>query len=134
MTGVWLGCAIRLTFSIKGAEQIVVNIPVNVITHKKIEGPIVVVIKPKCTGGETVVIDSGFSRDINKATVTLSAEEVIWTDRCEIDVNVTVVVVIGGSSTDAINGDVQARRIRDVCEGAVSVVLIQSCSRLTCFC
>src|SRR6476660_9130468 len=69
---------VGFVLSVKRAELILFNRPVDVVCYKQVELAVVIIIKPNGTGREARIANAGPGRDIRKLAATDVAKEMIW--------------------------------------------------------
>jgi len=98
-----LWCAIGLILPVKRAELVLLNGPIDVIGYKEVELAIVVIVEPYCAGRERRIADSGSGGDIGKFPVPRLRKKVIWSNAGNINVFVTIVIIVGRRDSNAVH-------------------------------
>ena len=129
LTGVGFRGTIRLICAVKGTEYVVLYSPLDIVRYINVEVSVFVVVEPCATRTEAGVMDTGGFGDINESAVTTVLEEAIGLKGADIDIWVTVVIVIGDSDSHAVEWDSESCGFGDIGESAVLVVAIE-CHRL----
>ena len=121
--------AVRFIRTVEGTEQVVLNAPFDIVRHVEVEVPVLVVIEPRATRAETRVMDTGSLCNINEGAIAAVLEKSVGFKGADIDIGITVIVVIGDSYTHAVERCSEACGFGDIGEGAVLVVAVE-CHRL----
>ena len=129
LTRIGLWGAVRLIRAVEGTEQIVLPGPFDIVRYIEVEVSIRVIIEPRATRAETGVMDTGYLCDVNEGAVTAVLEESVGFKGADIDIWITVVIVIGDGDTHAIERCGEPCGFGDIDEGAVPVVSVE-CHRL----
>ncbi len=98
-----LGGAIRLADTVESAEDVVLRGPLHVVAGEKIQPAVPVVIDPGGAGPEAGVGDPRLLRHVLERPVPFVAEEAVGTQGVDEQVDVAVVVVVGGRDSDAVH-------------------------------
>ena len=111
-TLILLGCCVRLVGSVQCDEQVGLRGPLDVIAHEKIQPPVAIDVDParrrrprrRISPTAAVAVYSGAGRNVGKAAAVVAQQLVVAQGR-QIDVDVSVCVIICERSTHAVYGE-----------------------------
>ena len=99
--------------------------PVDVVGNKKIQFTVVVIIKPHGTRGESRIAHSGLGSHVSKLAVAQIVEKMIGTDGGDVNIVISVVVIVADGTTKSIHLDSEASLPGHIGKRAVFIVVIE---------
>ena len=117
--------AVGLALPVERAEEILLDRPADVVGDHQVEPAVLVVVEEHGARGEAGIADAGLCRHVRERPAAQVAEQAVRAEAGHVQVDATVVVVVGGRDPKPIHLDRQARRLGHVREMALAVVAIQ---------
>src|ERR1700737_2162857 len=118
--------AIRFAFAVKGAIQVGLRGPLDIIGDDEIEMSILVVVNPRGAGAEFLgPQEAGFLRDIRESAVAVVVKKVALAVGSDKKIVIAVVVVVTNRYAHSEHFDVEPSFVRHVGERTVMIVVIE---------
>src|SRR5271165_275406 len=119
------GRAVRLYAPVQRAPQIALDAPLNIVGDEQVQLSVAIVIQPRGAGAETGVPDSRCRGHVLELAAALVVKEMISSERGDINILASIVVIVGHRHTDAVNFHIQTAALCDVGEGPVMIVAVE---------
>ena len=98
--------------------------------NEEIELAVVIIVEPNRAGGKSRIGNTGFGGHVGKLAIVKITKQVIRTDCGDIDVVVSVIVIIADSAAESIHLDRESGLTRHVSKCAVFIIVVEGGIRI----
>src|SRR6202044_1868846 len=104
----------------------VIKVPLEIAEHDQVQQAICVQIDPGSSGGPTASAHSSLLRHVCKSAVPIVVVELVASVGSDIEVLVSIVVIICGGDTHAVAGALQSRALGHVLKRSVLLLVVEA--------
>src|SRR5205823_3030553 len=122
--------AVGFVLSIQRAVLVLLDGPLDIMRYKQIQLAVVVIIEPYCAGGESRICHTRFRGYVGELSIAKIVEEMIVPNCGDIDVFITIVVIVANRASQTVCLDRQAGLPGHIGEGAILIIMVESGSGL----